>query len=142
MTLEPLAVEYTMPCWRRDFFGPMGAPKCVARVSQVRDCGPGGRTRKKGASWPGSTSGGGGISLKLKGSTADAIAAAALRLVELFVGALDDVGRAAIGCAERRATHADGHRNAFALEDEGVLRDARSQVHAQRSGAFQRCFWQ
>src|SRR5882724_10342084 len=45
--------------------GPMGAFRCAWRTSQLREAGPGGRVLSSGGSWPGVTSTGGGISLKL-----------------------------------------------------------------------------
>src|SRR6187551_2663424 len=161
--------------------GPMGAVRCAWRTSQLREDGPGGRFRILGSSWPGSTSIGGGISLKLmlrlrrlprkllrlrcrpRGLAlsgagrrapwerplsirhpqlgANSVTTAALRLVEFFVRALDQV-RGRFVVLEQGTADADRNRDLFALETEAVAAHPLAQIFGERDRACQRGFRQ
>src|SRR5690242_14475930 len=88
------------------FAGPIGAAACRCRTRNVRECSPGGRLTRRGNSAPGAEASSVGLEV-IRGisgvkrarrsgfrlrSRADAVASAALRFVELVVGALDQVG--------------------------------------------------
>src|SRR5690606_24675850 len=75
--------------------------------------------------------GGGG-----RGSGADAVAAGALGLVELFVGAGDEGGGGVVGL-DGGAAEADGDADGFALEDEAVLGDLFAEGLREGDGAFE-----
>src|SRR5262249_9324170 len=120
------------------------------RVLALRDIGPGGRVRTSGASLPELSSAGpgnslsGGIVFRLSGwrcscgrrrsrdsSAADAIAAAMLGLIQLLVGAADEIVGGAIGLLQRGDADADGHSDAVGLKDEQMLGDLLPQRFPQ-----------
>src|SRR5260370_1137027 len=70
-------------------------------------------------------------------SRQDAVASRALRLVELFVGALDEVQTRAVAVVKHRGADRNGHANGLPLDDETALFDLLAQTFGQRPRSFE-----